>query len=80
MSQLIPSRELEAITGLTRQTIQGYVKNGWISEPEFHSSGRAGATLLWPSTVLSQLDLITVLKKSGYKNHAISRILKGEKS
>ena len=78
MSRLIASKELEKITGLTRQTIQDYVKSGWVLEPQFHSAGRAGATLMWPISVVYQLDMINVLKKAGYKNQDIGRILKGE--
>ena len=74
----IPSKEIERTTGLTRQTLQGYVKAGWIAKPEFKSSGHYGAALYWLPETINRLSLIKSLKKSGYKNETISQILKGD--
>lgn len=74
----IPSKEIERTTGLTRQTLQEYVKAGWIAKPEFKSSGRYGASLRWPETTVEQISMIKSLKKAGHKNEEINQILKGK--
>ena len=79
MNQL-PSKEVEQATGLTRQTIQGYVKAGWLPSPEFKSFGRYGGSNFWPETTIKQLLTIKSLKQAGCKNTDIDEILKGVKN
>jgi len=58
------------------------VKNGWIPQAKLKSFGRGtgkgSSTLHWDIGVLTQLSMIKALKKTGYKNEQISKILKGE--
>ena len=77
MEQQISSKELEQTTGLTRQTIQSYVKKGWLPKPARIYS-RHGSSLYWPESTIKQLSIIKGLKRIGYKNEIISQILKGD--
>jgi hypothetical protein len=59
--------------------LQGYVKAGWLPSPEFKSYGHYGAALYWLPETINRLSLIKSLKKSGYKNTDIDKILEGDK-
>lgn len=72
----LSSKEIEETTGITRRTIQGYVKAGWLPKPEFKSLGRYGASLYWVESTVNRLLTIKNLKKAGYKNKKIDKILK----
>ena len=76
--KMLSTKQLEEAVKIKYDTIKSYTAMGWIPKPTFQSSGRYGATLMWPMSVVYQLDMISVLKKSGYKNQDIGRILKGE--
>ena len=75
----LSSKEIEGKTNMTRRTIQGYVKRGWLPKPQFKSLGRYGSSLFWPETTITQLLTIKSLKKSGFQNRDINTILKGAK-
>jgi len=58
------------------------VKHGWIPQAKLQSfgkgSGRGSSNLHWDIGIVTQLSMIKALKRSGFKDHQISRILKGE--
>ena len=71
------TKEIEKLTGFSRKTLDRYLKAGWIAKPEFKSSGHYGSALYWLPETINRLSLIKSLKKSGYKNTDIDKILKG---
>lgn len=77
--KMLSTKEIERIADVKYDTLMKRARQGLITKPEFVSSGRQGACLMWPVSVVYQLDMISVLKKSGYKNTDIGKIVRGEK-
>lgn len=73
----LTTKKIERLSGLSRETLRTYARLGWLELPEYRSHGRYGASLYWPETTIKQLLTIKSLKKSGYKNTDIDKILKG---
>ena len=78
----ITTNELERICGVTYRTILNYVKADWLLPAKLVShgkgSGRGSSMLHWDRSVITQILMIKTLKKAGYRDHQIGKILKGE--
>lgn len=73
----LSTKEIERLSGLSRETLRTYIRLGWISAPKAKSCGRYGRSNFWPESVVDQLSTIKSLKKAGCANDQIDKILKG---
>ena len=73
----LTTKEIEKSSGLSRESLRLFVKQGWLPKPQFKSSGRYGGSNYWPESTVKQLLTIKSLKKAGCKNRDIDTILKG---
>ena len=82
MKNTISRNELERACGITYRTILNYVKAGWLPQAKLVSygqgSGRGSSKLHWDMSIVTQILMIKTLKKAGYRDHQIDKILKGE--
>jgi len=76
--QLLPTREIINIAGISGKTLKQYANKGIINQPVFKSHGRGGASLYWPRDVLVQIAHVKALKATGLSINRIGRILKGD--
>lgn len=82
MKKLIKTETLKKATGLSYPTLKKYIRLGWIPQPRLQSFGKGGgrgSTMWWPAGIIFDLALIRTLKKCGYKDDDITKILRGEK-
>lgn len=73
---MISSKELMARTGLSRATLNNYIKRGLLSKPTIRS-GEAGASLLgyFPDAAVDRIETIQGLKAEGKSIAEIVRLL-----
>ena len=73
---MISSKELMARTGLSRATLNNYIKRGLLSKPTIRS-GEAGASLLgyFPDATVDRIETIQDLKAEGKSIAEIAQLL-----
>lgn len=79
--KLIPSRELEQIVGVKRETLKKYAQQGWIKPPVLAHYGPGhgrGSTLWWHPGVAFDLALIRAYQRLGYDAEKIDSLMRKE--
>lgn len=79
---VITTKKLTAMSGVSWATLKVYVSRGWLQAPEIQHYGPGhgrGSRLLWDEDVVNQVRQIQNLKKLGNSLEQIDAILQGEK-
>ena len=74
MRKLLSTNEIKEINGISYECLYNYRRMGWVQAKLKRYTGR-GSSLFWSRETLVQLSLIKTLKKMGYKNKEIDKIL-----